>query len=158
PGSLGFRATTTGLLRQELTEHDGAVVVDIVSAVKQRHPAVFAGFEKGRPDLGLRVQLPLISPAKLFPTLHLVSEPSPQLGAGGDLLQPRIRMERLFFHTARPESFHQDALAVCPRRALIGALDADHDCLPLRTLPPAHHAPCLPVSSAILSRAMVEWA
>src|SRR5581483_2214549 len=122
--------------RQVVAQDDSAVVKDIVRAVEQSHRASPFGVEDELPGAGVRVELFLISPAKFFPTLHLMTEPLPQLRAGGDLLHPRICRECFLLHASRPEPLHHDSPAISARRWLVRAFDPNHGVGFLSALPP----------------------
>src|SRR6185437_7432913 len=65
-------------------------------------------------------------PLKLFPPARIVPEPLAQFRAGRHLLQPKIHGGRRLGHSARPESFHQNPLAISRGRGVIRAFQVKH--------------------------------
>jgi hypothetical protein len=103
---------------------------DVVGAIEQGHRATSSGVKEWLPGTGVSVELLSVSPAKLLPSLGLMAEPLPELGAGSDLLQPRIGIESLLLHSSRPEALHQDPPAVSAGGRVIRALDPKHCVVP----------------------------
>ena len=101
-------------------------MIDVASAEEKRHGAVSRGVEDGLPGTRIRAELPPISPPKLFPALHPVVEPLPELRAGRDLLAPCVECEGLFLHASRPKTLHEDSPAVTARGSFIRPLDSNH--------------------------------
>jgi len=114
------------LLGKIFGQDHGAIVFGVVGTVEQGDGAAAAGIEYRIPAVGVRFQLLPISTSKLLPALYPVVKPFPQLRAGCDILQPRVRDEVLFLHASRPEALYQDAPAIAARRGLVRALDPNH--------------------------------
>lgn len=109
-----------------LTQHQGSVVLGIVSAIEQGHRALPACSQDRRPGVRLCVQLFPVPSLEFLPAFHLVPEPLAQFGTRRNLLQPRISMQFLLFHATWPEAVHQDALAITSSTRFVAAFDADH--------------------------------
>src|SRR5690606_15299061 len=62
---------------------------------------------------------------KRLPSLGVVTKPLPQGWRGGNLLFPKIVLQRLLAQAARPETVYQDANAFVVARFIVDAPDRD---------------------------------
>src|SRR6185503_6996917 len=117
-------------LDQIVAQDHGAVVNGIVGAVEQGHGTASCCVEDGFPGAGVLAQFIPISLPEFLPAFHSMAEPLAQLRAGSDFLHPRVGLEVLLLHAARPQTFHQDSPAVSVSGKFVRALDPNHDLRP----------------------------
>jgi hypothetical protein len=73
-----------------LLEDHGVVVLLVFGAVHQRHRAMTHVLPEFLDHLGVLFELSNVPAPELRPRRGFVAEPSPQAGAGSDLLEPQI--------------------------------------------------------------------
>jgi len=71
-------------------------------------------------------QLGPIPSLEFLPFGWVVAEPAAQIVAGRCLPAPGVQRQRLFFHPARPEAFHEEARTIVFGGRLIHAFNLDH--------------------------------
>src|SRR5207244_2749031 len=108
------------------------VVCLVARTVDRCHrPDGCAAYELGQSlRRGTFAQFAPVARGKLPPARRVVSEPASQLGAGRDVLEPRIELEVRLTHAARPESFDQHSITIATIRRIVRALEQDHDAPP----------------------------
>src|SRR5215813_9605790 len=96
-------------------QREGVVVLGIMRTVEERYRAVTRGLANRSPNLRSPVELRKVFAPKFRPLPGIVTEPLAQTGAGTAILAPALDMQRLLFHSPRPEPFHQIAHSILRR-------------------------------------------
>jgi hypothetical protein len=107
-------------------QHDRIVMFCVMSTVQERYVALFGRIQQWLPGSAVIGQLGLVPPLELCPFGRVVTEPATQLGARRCIFTPSHHMQRLLFHPARPQTFHQEALTIVFRGWVIYSFDLDH--------------------------------
>src|SRR5215475_9369476 len=114
------------LTPKELFQNQSAIVFLISRRVNQGDRACFGFALEQLDQIVFVLELLLITLAELIPLVRIVPEPTSQLRAGRDILQPEIYLRPLLGQAARPEPLDEDALAVIPGGFFISPLQFDH--------------------------------
>jgi len=124
----------------DLAENRGLTVLRISRAEHERY-ALGAGprcegFNRESRDASL--EFAPVASAELLPALGTMSVPTPKFIARRDISIPLVDRDALTCHPARPEAIDQHAVAVIPRRRIVGAAHPNavtHGTSLLRSLP-----------------------
>src|SRR5579885_2349420 len=113
------------MMLQVLPQGEGAVVLLVACGVDESNgPFAYLPTEFGD-RVGVGLELGPVALPELLPPGRVVTEPTAQFGAGGDILQPFVHGRALLAQTARPEAFHQDPPSVLGSGLLVRPLQAD---------------------------------
>lgn len=111
---------------QVLAEHDSAVVERIMRCIQQRHVSMCGRAQQRRPCALVRVELISITSSKFAPALGSMPVPLSELRRRRDVFYPRVGANGRLLHSARPQTFHENSLAIAPRWRFIRTFDPDH--------------------------------
>jgi hypothetical protein len=109
---------------QKLLKDDSFVVLRVPSAVEQSGGASGDGFFQESQERAVVFQFGLISSFEFGPFDWIVSEPLPELRAGGDLFEPEVDLGPLFGQTTRPEAVDEHAGTVLLGWFFVDALES----------------------------------
>src|SRR2546425_13009557 len=127
PYTMDCGTSASAQLSLEIELEGDRVVVLHVAGAEEEGDGVLAGrLEQGRPRFGPGVELGPLALLELRPARRVVMEPLAQRGRGGHLRQPAVEPQRFFLYAPRPESLHQEALAVGRTRRLVHAFETNH--------------------------------
>src|SRR5690606_14074135 len=88
------------------------------------------------PRVGMPIELAEVAGPELVPLVRIVAEPLPECGAGGNVLQPGGQLQAILREAARPQPFHEEALAVDRRRLVVDPFESDHGLIPCSAFVP----------------------
>src|SRR5690606_3303803 len=114
------------LLRDEIAQHDRAVALEIVRAEEERNRALLSRLQERPPSVHVVAKLRLVATSKLRPPRGRVREPLTKRRARRHILLPRIHLERVLLHAARPQALDEESLSVGPSRGVVHAFDTNH--------------------------------
>src|SRR5256885_5644780 len=107
-------------------EGNCVIVLAIVRAVDQRHSSLTRCRQERPPDLFVCVQVPKVTSLEFFPSRRIVMEPFSKSSTGRHFLRPLLQLSRGLRHSARPQTFHENTLAVIWSCGFIDALQNNH--------------------------------
>src|SRR3569833_330822 len=113
---------TPRFLQKDVLQYDRIVVLFIVRTVDKGNRFCFCKNANALKLPGMLLQFALVAALKFRPALRIMTEPLPQLGTRGDVLQPVIKSGFCLAHPARPKPIHQKPHAIPGLSRRISAL------------------------------------
>lgn len=104
----------------------GIVVLEVAGAVNQSDVSYRRCREQRLPFLFLFIKLLKILAPEFIPLRGIVMEPLSQGATWRYVLRPLVQASEGLLHPARPQSFHQDAIAITWRCRLVDSLELNH--------------------------------
>jgi hypothetical protein len=102
------------------------VVMNLVGRpVDECHGSIAGTTPETLEGVGMPCELFKIAAPELVPTLRIMAEPRPQIGGGGNFLEPLVQLGLCLAEAARPQSIYEDSRAVCSLGRVIRALEPE---------------------------------